>query len=376
MKVALLHDFFEKPGLSGGGEALALTVAKAFKADIYTAYVHPQFKMPGGINVTEIIPKAASTNRGKKTLDIMDAFESLDLTEKGYDLYIFSGTNCITSAVKHHPNLLYCHTPPRWLYDLKEWYDKHMNAIQRFALNMLRKKVFPRDQYYMRQFDKIVANSRTVKERIGKYYEPSLEEGVGVVYSFLDMTKYKKYMNAHKKEVLKEEFYLSTARLDALKRVDLIVEAFQEMPEKKLVVISSGPMLEQIQKMSEGFDNIVVLGWVPEDKMISLLNTCVATIQLPINEDLGLGPMESMAMGKPCITVNEGGPAETVIHEKTGLLINPKVSELKAAVKYMTAKKAKNMKRACLSRANHFSKDKFILRMKKAADQAMKKHIK
>ena len=54
MKVALLHDFFEKPGLSGGGEALALTVAKAFKADVYTAYVHPEFKIPEGLNVQQI----------------------------------------------------------------------------------------------------------------------------------------------------------------------------------------------------------------------------------------------------------------------------------------------------------------------------------
>tara|TARA_Y100000310_G_C20561142_1_gene753118 strand:- start:90 stop:1214 length:1125 start_codon:yes stop_codon:yes gene_type:complete len=374
MKVALLHDFFEKPGLSGGGEALALTVAKAFKADVYTAYVHPEFKIPEGLNVQQIIPNAASTNKGKKTLDIMDAFEKLDLTEKGYDLYIFSGTNCITASGKHHPNLLYCHTPPRWLYDLKEWFDSHSNMIQRVALNMLRKKVFPRDQYYMRQFDKIVANSETVKKRLGKYYEPSLMENVDVVYSFLDMTKYNNYRKKNK-IAKKEEFYLSTARLDPLKRVDMIVEAFQRMPDKKLVVLSSGPMLEKIQTMSDNYDNVAVLGWVPEEKLIQLMNDCVCTIQMPINEDLGLGPMESMAMGKPCIVANEGGPAETVFHEKTGLLIKPKVDELIGAVKSMTPQKAAKMKRSCLSRAGYFSKDKFILRMKKAADEAMKKHV-
>lgn len=365
MRVALLHDYFEKPGLSGGGENLAITVARAFKADIYTAYVHRDFEMPKDIVVKEILPNAAETMKGSRTIKIMHAFETLDIPN--YDLYIFSGTNCITASERLRPNLLYCHTPPRWIYDLKDWYNKHTNVFGRIALTALRKKVQPLDQYYMRKFDKVVANSMTVKNRIAKYYNDEIKN-VDVVYSFLDLSKYKKY-----KKAPMEEFYLSTARLDPLKRIDVIVKAFQRIP-KKLVVISSGPMLDEIRKMANDYDNIVVLGWVPEDKMLDLLSKCIATIQLPINEDLGLGPMESMAMGKPCIAANEGGPAETIINNKTGLLIEPTIENVVEAVDKMTMSASKKMRKACLVRAKDFSKERFIAKMQKAAKEAIKSY--
>ncbi|MFH1420525.1 MAG: glycosyltransferase [Candidatus Aenigmatarchaeota archaeon] len=366
MKVALLHDFFEKPGLSGGGENLAITVARAFKADVYTAYVHPAFEMSNNVNTTEVFPKAREMRKGSKTLAIMNAFEKLDLIGK-YDLYIFSGTNCITAAQKHHPNLLYCHTPPRWLYDLREWFDANTNILGRVAMNVLRKKIYPIDQFYMRQFDKIITNSETVRQRLKQFYNDEMYENASVVYSFLELKKYR-----NKKS---QGYYLSTARLDPLKRIDLIVKAFLEMSQK-LYVISTGPMLEQIRNMADGHDNIAVLGWVDDKKMIDMLAGCVATIQMPINEDLGLGPMESMAAGKPCIAANEGGPAETVINGKTGMLIAPDVKSIKKAVGWMTLKRAESMKKACLARANFFSRENFIKRMIKAASEAIENHEK
>jgi glycosyltransferase involved in cell wall biosynthesis len=355
MRIALIHDYFADPGKSGGGEKLAITLARAFDADIYTGYIDKGFKGLEGFRVKEIATKI-KTN-GLKTIYLMEKFKRLKLD---YDFYIFSGTNCITASENHHPNILYCHTPPRYLYDLKKWFDSNTGFFGRIGLRFLRWYVYSRDQYYMRKFDKIVTNSECVRLRLMKYYGKDLYEKAITVYSFVDINKFK-YSSTG-------DFYLSTARLDKLKRIDIIVNTFKQLPDKKLYIISSGPELDSIKKMAEGYDNIKILGWIPERKMLELLGSCIATIQIPISEDLGLGPIESMASGKPCIGSNEGGLKETIIDKKTGLLVDINANATKnlaRAVEYMTPERAKSMRKNCENRAKIFSEKNFINSMKK-----------
>ena len=42
--------------------------------------------------------------------------------------------------------------------------------------------------------------------------------------------------------------------------------------------------------------------------------------------------LKSMAAGKPVISVNRGGPLETVVHEKSGFLIEPCAEEFAKAM--------------------------------------------
>lgn len=81
---------------------------------------------------------------------------------------------------------------------------------------------------------------------------------------------------------------------------------------------------------------------------------CLATIYIPIDEDFGLIPVESMAAGKPCIAANEGGLKETVVDGKTGFLIEPTVKNLISAVRDLTPEKAEKMKQDCVKRAKKF----------------------
>ena len=43
----------------------------------------------------------------------------------------------------------------------------------------------------------------------------------------------------------------------------------------------------------------------------------------PLNEDLGIVPLEAMAFGKPILAVNNGGPKETVENGVQGFLLDP-----------------------------------------------------
>jgi alpha-1,3/alpha-1,6-mannosyltransferase len=70
-----------------------------------------------------------------------------------------------------------------------------------------------------------------------------------------------------------------------------------------------------------GSDGDILLD-VPNKKLVDLFSRCYSVLYSPVNEDFGIIPLEAMASGKPCIAVNEGGPKEVVLNNKTGFLVD------------------------------------------------------
>lgn len=62
-----------------------------------------------------------------------------------------------------------------------------------------------------------------------------------------------------------------------------------------------------------------------QEFMVNMLNACDIYAAPSRIEGFGMIQVEAMACGKPVISINAGGPTETIIHEKTGFLA--KVSE-------------------------------------------------
>jgi alpha-1,3/alpha-1,6-mannosyltransferase len=56
-----------------------------------------------------------------------------------------------------------------------------------------------------------------------------------------------------------------------------------------------------------------------------LLKTSTVLLYTPANEHFGIVPIEAMYSQLPVIAVNSGGPKETIMHEKTGLLVEDSV---------------------------------------------------
>jgi glycosyltransferase involved in cell wall biosynthesis len=105
-------------------------------------------------------------------------------------------------------------------------------------------------------------------------------------------------------------------------------------------------------------------GWVNDQQLADLVGNAIATIYLPINEDFGISPVESMAAGKPVIGVAEGGLLETVIDKQTGILISA-VDHLRIieAVSDLSSKQAQTMRHDCEQQAQQFSKERFLQQM-------------
>ena len=159
--------------------------------------------------------------------------------------------------------------------------------------------------------DGIAANSANVAQRLSDYLGI---EGVEVIHPPVETGVFR-WLDAG-------DYYLSTARLEPYKRVELVVRAFMEMPNRQLVVASGGSELPALKQLAAGYGNIRFTGWQSEQQLRELIGRCAATVYVPVDEDFGLSPVESMAAGKPVIGVAEGGLLETVQQGETGFLIN------------------------------------------------------
>ena len=354
MRRLVLHDYFESPD---GGGRLALILARELDADIgygFKMHNHPYFENSNFHGNEYPLISFTSIPVWRQFL-LSIAFKRKARFHCRYDTVIYSGSYAPLAVGNHTAsrNMYYCHTPPRFLYNQRQFFHSSIPAWQRPLLIAFCRYFQPLYEKAVRQMDLILTNSRNVRQRIKKYL--SLDSSV--IYPPCETEKYT--------WLEKGEYYLSMGRLDSLKRVDRIIQAFFQMPDKRLIVLSDGPELKQYKKMVQGYPHIDILGKVTEKKMAELLGRCIATIYIPKDEDFGMSPVESMAAGKPVIGVAEGGLLETVVDSETGILMRPDftVADIRDAVTQMIGPRALSMRPACEARAGLFTRERFVNRM-------------
>ena len=133
-------------------------------------------------------------------------------------------------------------------------------------------------------------------------------------------------VNVHDFELVenKENYYVTITRLVPYKRVDLILEAFRQMPEKKLVIVGDGPDRKKLE--STATSNVEFLGYLPFAELKTILGKAKAFLYTAV-EDFGIVPVEAQACGTPVIAYGKGGVLETVIDGETGILYADQTSE-------------------------------------------------
>jgi glycosyltransferase involved in cell wall biosynthesis len=351
-KTLVLHDYF---AVAEGGGRLSKILAEDLQADLgYGFKVEPHpFFADGGFCGKEIAISGFSAVPLWRQFRLSRDFQNNSQFIKNYKTVIYSGSYA-PLAVRHHlgkQNIYYCHTPPRFAYDQRDFFLSLLPRWQRPLLRGFHRYFQPRYEQAVRRMDRIVTNSTTVQQRIATY----LGLDATVVHPPCDLENFRWRAEG--------DYFLSLARIDRLKRVELIVAAFSRMPQHQLIVASTGPDLAKIQRMSRTAGNITILGQVEEEHLQTLIGCCRATVYIPREEDFGMSAVESMAAGKPVIGVATGGLLETVIDGETGVLIPEKhlaVDALCQAVDGLSRERAAAMRGACERRAELFSRDIFI----------------
>lgn len=345
----ITHDYFD---IRGGGERLVLTMAQALGADLLCGFRSAQSYPPSMFpdHTVELGLPGLLRRPGLRTAALAARFATSKRRVVPYNTRIFSGVSAPFAAVRTNgaKNIYYCHTPPRFLYDQRAHFSA--NVLKR-RLGGLTLEHFQRSyEAAVSRMDLIVVNSATVAERVEKF----LGRQSVIVHPPCDLKAFQ--------WLGQSDYYLSTARHSALKRVDAIIRAFAQMPEKRLVIASGGEDTKNLQQLAAGAQNISFTGWTSDRQLQELIGNAIATIYLPVDEDFGMSAVESMSAGKPVIGVAEGGLRETILHGQTGVLLPSdfKTEDLMNSVRALTPVRAKDMRSACVARAEHFSEERFV----------------
>src|SRR3990167_7385852 len=370
MKIAIICDWLVSPG--GAEKVLDQLLSCYPQADLFAVLDQMDPQKRGFLRnkpvKTTFIQKFPFVKKHYRTyLPFMPlAVEQLDLSS--YELVI-SSSHAVAKGIitgPHQLHISYTHTPMRYAWDLQHHYlqetgldKKLVGYLARYFLHRLRAW----DLQSALRVDHFIANSQFIARRIMKTYRRSAL----VIYPPVDLTQFHPSSQ-------KEEFYLAASRLVPYKKMDLIVESFQAMPDKKLMVIGEGPDANKIKRKAGS--NVEILGALSKEKLTHYLQRAKALI-FAAEEDFGLIPVEAQACGTPVIAYGKGGVLETVrdlSHDHpTGVFFNEQnIAEIIAAIKTFETHQALFTLENCVENAKRFSTHHFQTQFKAFVDEKLK----
>jgi glycosyltransferase involved in cell wall biosynthesis len=356
-RIAVVHDWLID---YAGSERVLAQILRCFpQADVFTLVD----RMPAAeraflgarrptTSFLQRMPAIAS--RLEYYLPLMPlAVEQLDVT--GYDLVI-SSSHAVAKGVIVAPDCLhlsYVHSPMRYAWDLQFAYLRGAGlerglrgAALRWVLHRLRQW----DRNSAAGVDHFIANSRFVARRILKAYRRDAE----VIYPPVDVDFYRPASG-------REDYYVTVSRLMAYKGVDLLLEAFARMPQRRLVVIGDGPEYRGLKARAGA--NIQFTGWLPATELRSQVQRARAFLFAAV-EDFGIAPVEALACGTPVVALRKGGAAETLVglegEDPTGVFFDQQSAHaLVRALNDFEAQSGRISEAACRRRAERFSAERF-----------------
>lgn len=124
----------------------------------------------------------------------------------------------------------------------------------------------------------------------------------------------------------------SITRLFPAKNVGVTLEALALLRDDPALeghvhsVIGEGPELDRLRARAGelGLGERVVFTGFPVPDLPGYLARSRAFVHIPLDEPFGLVYLEAGLMGVPSVASNQGGPAEIVLHERTGLTVDPR----------------------------------------------------
>lgn len=367
MSVAIVHDWL--PVFSGAEQVVSSIMKTTGPTDLYTLFNFLSDEDMLRIGASRIItsyldrwPLRQSYYR--YTFPFCPAaIESFDLS--GYDL-ILSSSAAFAKGVIVHPHqrhIAYVHTPARYAWDQTFEYMRRsplargpFGAVLRHSLHQLR--VW--DVRSAQGPDIYLANSSSVQRRIEQIYGRSSF----VLHPPVDVT-------AFPLREEKDDYFVVATRLVPYKRVDLVVSAFNQMPNRKLVVCGDGPELNALKAMAG--TNIEFTGHMPRKDLIEKISRAQAFI-FAAYEDFGIVMAEAQAAGTPVIAYHLGGARDIVVplgnSGPTGVLFREQsTTSLKTAVDEFVQFKEQITAENCHRQAQRFGSKVFEKKLARIIEQ-------
>lgn len=348
MRIALLHDWLNQYG--GAERVLELLVSQFPGAPVYTS-MYWREKMPAAYQTWDIrttwmdrLPDVYRRHQWYFPLYAL-AFAALDVRQ-GYDVLLSNKSGfCHGVRAGETPQVCYCLAPTRYVWEFDAYAAREnlpgaLKVLLKPLVALLRRWDY---RVAQRPTTHFVAISTEIQERIRRYYGRESN----IIYPPVDVERFHPAPQH-------EDYYLIVSRLIPYKRIDLAVEAFNQLG-LPLRIVGSGRDREALAALAK--PNVTLMGYVPDEELPGLLARCKAFI-FPGREDFGIAPLEAQAAGRPVIAYGAGGALDSIIEGETGTFFRETTPEaLAEAVLSFDADRVDPL--ACRANAERFSVPRF-----------------
>jgi len=363
-KIALANEFLNF--LGGEGKVLFSLHDLYPEAPIFTLLSNHKF-------VQEYLPQAKVINSSLNQLPgfitkshqvFLTLFpiivEQFNLSD--YDVVISSCHSFIKGIVTKPDtiHISYIHSPTRYIWDQSaEWISQKNLNIFSPIINWRFNKLRHWDFLAADRVDIMIANSKTVADRIKKYYR---RQPWDIIYPPIPVKKFQS-----KEPIKKSDYFFTISRLVEYKRFDIAIKAFNELG-LPLYIAGTGPEEKYLRSIAK--DNIKFLGFISDEEKIKYLQSAQAFI-FPGEEDFGIVQVEAMAAGTPVIAYRKGGSTESIIENQTGLFFDRQdPNDLINIIKTFQQRPQFNQS-DCVERSLDFDESVFHQKMKNLVDYAV-----
>jgi glycosyltransferase involved in cell wall biosynthesis len=309
--LALVHDYLTQ---RGGAERVVLTLANTYpNAPIFTSLYDPGSTFPDfashDVRTLRLDRVGLLRTHHRLALPLLaPAFSHLSIDA---EVTICSSSGWAHGARVEGRKIVYCHTPARWLYQ-RDRYLQGGGPVVAAGLGALSPLLRRWDRRAAASADRYVVNSREVKRRVSELYGIDAEVVPPPVAIDPDAA-------TETVEGLSPGFLLCVSRLLPYKNVEAVCAAFARMPERRLVVVGTGPLADQVAAVAPA--NVILLGRVT-DVTLRWLYQAAAGLVAPSYEDFGLTPIEAAAFGHPTAALRFGGYLDTTVEGETGVFFD------------------------------------------------------
>jgi glycosyltransferase involved in cell wall biosynthesis len=366
MKVAIVHDWLVTYG--GAERVLEQMLATFPDAQLFSLLYRMPRQQRGFLGGRQVqtsflqhIPSIGRTYR--RFLPLMPAaVERFDFT--GFDLVLSSSSAVVRGVLTTPDQLHICYLQAR---NLKYAYEDRGRypggSVRRLAEDLLLTRVRMWDSVAARRPDRTIANSRYVKA----WHQHRHGVVSDVIYPPVNTDLMMPFY-----QPAKDSYFVTVGRLEPYKRMDLVVEAFRDIPAR-LVVVGEGTQSTALRRQASS--NVEFLGYCEPKKVAELVSRARAFV-FASREDFGIAPLEAQACGTPVIALGRGGTVETIRGlddpRPTGVFFEEQTAaSLGAAVLRFNREEARILPEACRENAQRFSGGRFRQEIKQYVDHQL-----
>jgi glycosyltransferase involved in cell wall biosynthesis len=359
MRIALVHDWF--PAFRGGERVVAKMLDLFPEADIFTLFdfltqeEKADYFKSREFNVSPMNNWVFSKKFYKHYFFLCPFFiEQFNVTE--HDAVISSSAAFARGVITRpdQPHMCYVHSPIRYAWDQQfEYLDsaKLGYGPRGILFRYLLHKIRLWDVRTAFGPDLILANSSYVRERIRRIYGREAQ----VVFPPVEVDEV-----SFRED--RDDYYVVASFLVPYKRIDLVIQAFNEMPNRRLLVVGDGQQARELRAIAK--PNVTFTGHLPRAAFVDTIAKARGFVFAGC-EDFGIVMAEAQACGTPLIAFDRGGARDIVrdfrgVAPATGLLFSRQSPQaVMDAVEEFEGKRSRISPASCRDNAMRFSVDRF-----------------